>query len=180
MCITSDFTTLFAAYSNNKVMDWNLEDDTSQVKITHSSVIRTMVMSPDGRFLVCGDSNFRVTVYNKKNFERLNIFRRHNSLITALAFSKPVMSENDQFFSGGGDHMIFMYSINDNKSFKLSGHKSEVTSFGVSRNNELLISGEESGEFKIWHILKQTCIKTVNTHSGKITGIYFSENSKYF
>lgn len=171
---------LIAAYSNKDLVVWNIEESTFEVKVTHPSIVVSLVVSLDGRFVVCGDSNFRVTVYNRKNFKALNIFRRHNSVVTALAFGKPILNENDQMFSGGEDHLIFMYSIKDNKSFKFSGHTSAISYLAVSRNNDLLISGDCSGNFKIWHVMQQKCIRNVSAHHGKITGIYFSENSKYF
>ena len=149
MCLNSDKVNLIAAYSNNDVMFWNIEEKTSEVKIKHASVVKSIVVSPDCRYLVFGDSNFRVTVYSRKTFALLNVFRRHNSAVTALAFSKPVMSENDQMFSGGEDNNIYMYSISDNKSFKFFGHTAGISCLSISRTNELLISGDNSGCFKI-------------------------------
>lgn len=180
MCINSDGAILIIAYTTKEIAYWNLEDISSEVRVKHTSTIKSILASPDGRYLVCGDTNFRVTIYNKKNFSIVNIFRKHNSEITALTFSKPIMSENDQFFSGGGDALIYMHSITTNKSFKFIGHTSPISFLAVSRNNELLISGEDTGCFKIWNIIKQSCIRSVTSHTKKITGIYFSENSKYF
>ena len=180
MCMSHEGTTLIAAYTDKQLVFWNIDESVYEVKIKHPSIIRSLIVSPDGRYIVCGDSNFRVTIYNRKSFQPLNIFRRHNSVVTALTFGKPEKSENDQMFSGGEDNAIFMYSIRHNKSYKFSGHASPISYLAVSRDNDLLISGDYTGCFKIWHIKLKNCIRSVETHTAKITGIYFSENSKYF
>ena len=180
MCMNSDNCTLIVAYSNNELHYWNIEELISMPYIIHPSTIKVILASPDNRYIVCGDINFRVTIYSKQNYLPVIIFRTHHSTISSLAFSKPVHRENDQLFSGGEDHKIFMYALSASKSFKFCGHAAPVTALCVSRNNELLISGDQDGIFKIWHILTQDCFRTVIQHTEKITGIYFSENSKYF
>ncbi|OMJ88149.1 hypothetical protein SteCoe_9968 [Stentor coeruleus] len=181
MCTNSDGLGIIAAYENNEIHFWSVEDSESQFKKKHSSHIRCIVCSPDGRYVVVGDVNFRVTVYNKRNFRVSNVFRRHNAVINSIIFGKPINGENDKLYSGGDDKVIFIYSINENKSLRLPGsHQEPISQMLVSRNNELLISGDTSGVIKIWHLLQQICMKTLNTHTAKITGIYFTENSKYF
>ena len=180
ICLNSDNVTLIAAYNNNELHYWNVEESTSEAVIKHNSNIKVLLASPDGRYIACGDINFRVTIYSKNVLAPVNIFKRHTSTITALAFGKPDLGENDQMFSGGEDYEIFMYSLSVGKSFKLSGHSAAVTALCVSRNNELLISGDKNGDFKIWQVLTLSCMRNIASHTDRITGIYFSENSKYF
>ncbi|OMJ80809.1 hypothetical protein SteCoe_18864 [Stentor coeruleus] len=181
MCLNSDGLGIIIVYDNNEIHFWSVEDNESQMKKKHSSHIKCIVSSQDGRFIVCGDVNFRVTVYSKRNFKVVNVFRRHNAVINSVVFSKPSNAENNQLFSGGDDKIIFMYSLNENKSSRLPGsHAESISQLLVSRNNEMLISGDASGVIKIWHLLQQVCMKTLNAHTDKITGIYFTETSKYF
>lgn len=180
LCMNSDGQCLIAAYTNYEIHFWNIDDTHSQVKVRHPSVIKIMAASQDHSVLVIGDANFRVTVYNKKTFDCLQVYRRHNSVVNALSFGKPDDGENKILISGGADNLIFIYRLRHKKSVKFSGHTAPVTAVGVSRNNELLISGDEIGSFKIWNIKKEICIKTLNSHNDRITGIYFNENSKYF
>ncbi|OMJ78838.1 hypothetical protein SteCoe_21282 [Stentor coeruleus] len=181
ICANSDGLGIIIVYENNEIHFWSVEDNESQMKKKHSSRIKCIVSSYDGRYVVCGDVNFRVTVYCKRNFKVVNVFKCHNAVINSVVFSKPINGENNQIFSGGDDKVIFIYSIDYNKSIKLpTSHTQPITQLLVSRNNEILISGDTSGVIKIWNLLHQICIKTLNAHIDKITGIYFTENSKYF
>ncbi|OMJ79096.1 hypothetical protein SteCoe_20955 [Stentor coeruleus] len=180
LCVNSDGQSLIAAYTNLEIHFWNVDDVVSQVKLKHPSVVKIIAASQDHSLLVVGDANFRVTIYNKKTFDCLQVYRRHNSVVNALSFGKPDDGENKMLISGGADNLIFIYRLRTNRSVKFAGHTAPVTAVGVSRNNDLLISGDESGSFKIWHIRKEVCIKTLYNHTERITGIYFNENSKYF
>jgi WD40 repeat protein len=180
ICVCPSDSTLIAAYSNKEVMFWSIDDETAEPKLTHPSLVRAMMVSPDSKFLAIGDANFRVTIYNKRSLEALGVFRRHSSIVTTFAFSKPFDGDCEMMFSAGADGLIFMYTLKFRESSKIGAHMGTVTALCVSRNNELLVSGDELGTFKIWNILKVTCIKTVEKHVDRITGIYFNENSKYF
>lgn len=181
MSVDSDGLTLLLAHSNYEVYSWNVEQETFKLRYKHSAIITSLVPSPDGEYIVLADINFRVTVFYKRNFAVSNLFRRHSNVINVVTFSKPVLSVNDQLFSGGEDTFIFMYRIKSNKSVKLpTSHTSAITALSVSRTNEYLISGDQEGIFKIWNINQMICIKSLKSHTDKITGIYFSENLKYF
>ena len=181
MSVDSDGHTLLLAQSNYEIYSWNVEQESFKLRYQHSAIITCLVPSPDGEFIVLADINFRVTVFYKRNFAVCNLFRRHSNVINVVTFSKPVLSINDQLFSGGEDTFIFMYRIKSNKSFKLpTSHTSAITALSVSRTNEYLISGDQEGSFKIWNITQLLCIKSLKSHTDRITGIYFSENLKYF
>ena len=180
ICISPDDSTLIAAYSSKEIVYWNIEDQVAECKLTHPSLVRAMLVSPDSRYVAIGDANFRVTIYNKRTLEALGVFRRHSSVVSTFAYSKPFDGECEMMFSAGADGMIYLYTLKTRESSKLGSHQVTVTALCVSRNNELLISGDEIGTFKIWNIQKVACIKTLEKHVDKITGIYFNENSKYF
>ena len=181
MSVDSDGLTLLIAFSNYDVYSWNVEQESFVPKYKHSAIITCLVPSPDSQFLAIADINFRVMVLYKRNYGISNVFRRHNNVINVVVYSKPVMSENDQLFSGGEDNCIFVYTIKENKSRKLpTTHTSAITALNVSRTNEILVSGDKEGVFKIWNLAQFICIKTLRSHHDRITGIYFSENLKYF
>ena len=180
ICISPDDSTLIAAYSSKEIMYWNIEDQVAECKLTHPSLVRAMLVSPDSKYIAIGDANFRVTIYNKRTLEALGVFRRHSSVVSTFAYSKPFDGECEMMFSAGADGMIYLYTLKNRESSKIGSHQVTVTALCVSRNNELLISGDEVGTFKIWNIQKVTCIKTLEKHVDKITSIYFNENSKYF
>ena len=179
-CMNSDNKTLVVAYSNKELRFWDTEEESSEVKVRHPSEMQVLLASTDGKYIVCGDCNFRVTIYSKLNFKPIHVFRRHNNVVTTLAFCKPVNGENDQMFSGAEDNDVYMYAISDRKSVRIQTHEAAVTALTVSRSNELLISGDKAGVFKILNISQRNCIRVIDSHKDKITGIYFSENSKYF
>ena len=181
ICADSDNETLIIAYSTYEIMAWNMESESCVKKTKHTAMITCLLASSDGSVLAVGDINFRVTVYKKLNYKILNTFRRHNNIVTVLAFARPVLSEVEKLFSGGQDNSIFFYNLPDNTCTKFPNtHSVSISCLLVSRNNELLISGDTEGTFKIWNIFQCLCVRSLSVHSERISGIYFTENSKYF
>lgn len=180
VCVSPDDSTLIVAYGSKDVCFWYIEDSICEAKFTHPSIVRSMMVSSDSKLIAIGDANFRVTLYLKRTFEAMSVFRKHTSVVHCFASSKPIDAECESIFSGGADGLIIMYALKTRESSKIGNHQVGVTALVVSRNNELLISGDEVGTFKIWNIIKSVCIKTVEKHLECITGIYFNENSKYF
>lgn len=178
--VIPDESTLLAAYGNKDVCVWYIEDSICESVFTHPSIVRSMLVSSDSKLIAIGDANFRVTFYLRRTYEALSVFRRHTSVVSCFASAKPIDAECEHMFSAGVDGLIVIYNLKNRESSKIGSHQVSVTALAVSRNNDLLISGDEIGTFKIWNIVKSTCIKTVEKHTECITGIYFNENSKYF
>jgi WD40 repeat protein len=181
LCIDSDNETLLIAYSNYEIFAWNLEQETFKKRVKHAAMVSCMSASNDNAILAVGDINFRVTLYNKMNFKVMSTFRRHNNIVTVLAYCRPVLSETKQLFSGGEDNAIYTYFFNDSKCIKLQGgHLAVVSALEVSRKNDILISGDVEGNCKIWNLAQLICVRVLPAHKERIARIYFTENSKYF
>ena len=181
LCIDSDNETLLIAYSSYEIFAWSVEAETVKKRLKHSAMISCMATSADHTVLAVGDINFRVTVYNKMNYKVMSTYRRHNNIVNVLTYSRPVLAEISQLFSAGEDHSIYCYLFLEHKSSKLpNGHHVAVSALEVSRKNDVLVSGDIEGNCMIWNLSQLICVRTLTSHTEKISRIYFTENFKYF
>lgn len=180
VCVHQKERSVLIAYSNKEIHAWTTSDINSKMIVKHTSTVKTMLISPDGQFLSIGDTNFRVTVYNTRTFKSLFVYRRHNLAVTCLSYKKKQDYPCKKLFSGGGDNMIYLYSLKKSKSTKLGNHHFPISALTISRCQNLLASGDQSGCLKLWDLQYKSCIKSIQAHQDNITSIYFTKNEKNF
>lgn len=181
ICSQGKTGVLLVALANKEVCSWKIEELHMKMLFKHGSLVKVMKMSNDGMYLALGDSNFRVTILNARNYETVSVNRRHNSAVTSIVFDLPESGVSKKMYSGGSDNKIFVYNLEKpSKSKKFGQHASGITTLAISRQNHLIVSGDEAGCLKIWKISAKVCIMMLEALSDRITGIYFTLNEKYF
>ena len=55
-----------------------------------------------------------------------------------------------------------------------------VTAIATSPNSNLFITGDRSGKVKMWNLVDYKLLRSIPLHTGKITGIHFTQNGKGF
>ncbi len=55
-----------------------------------------------------------------------------------------------------------------------------VTAIAASPDSNLFITGDRSGKIKMWNLVDYKLIRSIPLHTGKVTGIHFTQNGKGF
>jgi COMPASS component SWD3 len=55
-----------------------------------------------------------------------------------------------------------------------------VTAIAASPNSNLFITGDRSGKIKMWNLLERKLLRSIPLHTGKVTGVHFTQNGKSF
>ena len=64
------------------------------------------------------------------------------------------------------------------KEFK-DGHQNRIMSIDISKDNKLLVSGDNKGKIVIWDYLNNKILKTLNSQNGLITSLKISPDCRY-
>jgi ribosomal RNA-processing protein 9 len=102
----------------------------------HRTIIMSMAMSTDNKYLVTGDRNGMIYVWNPDTMDRLGILEGHSDVVTALCF----VPDTPTLFSGSQDTNLKVWNLNKMAYVEtLRGHKNAVLCVS-SLNRECTVS----------------------------------------
>jgi len=144
-----------------------------QVLEDHTSVVRAVCFSPDGKQLATGgDVNLiKLYTFNEGNAILANTLEGHTNCVSSLSFSP----DCKLLCSGSGDESIKFWNPADGSLVKSidQAHSSNVYSFSYSPNGRVLVSTCWDKTMKIWDAetfeLKHTFEQEYKTNQITIT-----------
>ena len=148
------------------------EDGSSELTIEEESripvggEITSFVLAGDGRWIITGDSDGRVQMWDLGSGRLLDQHQVHSGPVTALC-------ANDEWvFSGGQDQLISPFKLGE-ESLKprkvLEGHIGAITSLDAS--DEYLVSGSMDHTARLWAIDSKKKPVEMRLHSSAITSV---------
>lgn len=169
-----------------QVWDTRTGDLTSNLT-EHTSWIRSLAFSPDGKTLASGDESKTIFLWDVKGGDRRATFKipaggGHH----ALAFSP-----NGNFLaSGSSNGTIYLWNATKTEerwwdavgqympSLVLNGHNTKVTDLAFSPDGKMLISGSQDGTVRAWDTLTGSQLFTCSEFMGPIEGIVFAQDGR--
>lgn len=153
MCMTYDEKYLIACSAEKVMTFWNIDSkEPKQTNYFNDVVIKAILATADGQYIITGDNAFRVTVREYRDIENGGdcpvkyIFRRQTKTVWSLA----VTSNSSILFSGSEDASIVLYNLDDGTYIAtLTNHDKKIKTLSVSRDNRVLISGSWDSTFCI-------------------------------
>ena len=128
---------------------WAAEKPEVFVQLGHSNFVETMAFSPDGRFVLSGDSDNILKLWDIYTGKEIRTFVGHKGSVKSIAFS----SNGNYAISGGKDNTIILWDIlNGEKIKSFIGHTNYITSVLFSPDGKYIYSGSEDNTFKLWDI----------------------------
>jgi COMPASS component SWD3 len=110
----------------------------------------------------------------QKQAKDLQTFVGHVDTISQILFV------NGSLISASHDGSVRIWNV---ETGALQGYLmvgAEVTAIATSPNSNLFITGDRSGKVKMWNLVDYKLIRSLPLHTGKITGIHFTQNGKGF
>ena len=103
-------------------------------------------------------------------------FETHDKTIYGMCFSN-----NGEELGVADGSSIKMFSVNNQELlFELEeGHKKQILSFDISRNNNWMVSGGKDSTIVLWDLINRKMIRSLKHHNGMVTAVQFTPDSKY-
>jgi predicted NACHT family NTPase len=139
------------------------------------SQIFSVAFHPNGQFLISGDANGEICLWQVTAKKLLWRRKEHKGVIRSLSFSP-----NGQIIaSASNDSTIKIWDVNTGECVAtLHGHNSAVRSITFSRDGQILASGSEDCTVKFWKISTRECFETLSNKTGYVRSVAFSFSGK--
>ncbi|KAJ3207949.1 hypothetical protein HDU82_003111 [Entophlyctis luteolus] len=142
----------------------------------HISSIKTVAISPSGKFLATGASDEHVKVYSLHRNKEIGTLFHHTGSITDLEFH-----ETGYLFSASEDNMIAIARTSDWEVLKvLKGHPAPVQSISLHPTGKLLLSVCVDGYLRTWDTAKASCAYTLKLPLARPVKVCWSKCGNYF
>ncbi len=141
----------------------------------HSARILCMTITPNHKFLISGDADGVVFIWNiaEKNYRKL--IAAEASAINALV----VTPDASKIISAGDDHKIKIWNFADLSPLNVfEGHEERIMAIAISPLGDRLASAGGDNLVKIWDIKEKAEIFSLEGHQEEVNCLVFLPNGK--
>ncbi|WP_422615955.1 WD40 repeat domain-containing protein, partial [Nodularia spumigena] len=146
----------------------------SERTLMHSSSVRSVAISPDGKTLVSGGYQ-TIKLWNLETGKENLTLTGHSDSISSVAISP----DGKTLFSGSWDKTIKLWDRETGEEIRtLTGHSDHVVSIVISPDGKTLVSGSADNTIRLWNLLTGKKIHTLTGHSGNVSSVAISPDGK--
>lgn len=114
-----------------------------------SAAVMSVVVSPDGRRIVCGLDDGRIRVFDRKTGKKLaSSPKEHTGAVRSVAIS----SDSKLIVSGSNDETVQVWDTEKSSAVTLQGHTGAVRSVAISRDGKHVVSGSNDKTIRVWDV----------------------------
>ncbi|MFN7245135.1 MAG: protein kinase domain-containing protein [Microcystis sp.] len=142
----------------------------------HSDWVRSVVYSPDGRYLASGSNDKTIKILKVAAGKKLRTLTGHSSGVYSVAYSP----DGRYLASGSRDNTIKIWEVVTGKELRtLTGHSKWVHSVVYSPDGRYLASGSFDKTIKIWEVATVRELRTPTRHSEVVRSVAYSPDGRY-
>lgn len=181
LSLNDDF--MIASSSKTQVTLWQLKDFSNLFTFTHYSYVLGKAFHPNGKYVVTGDANGYIWLWNVDDGSLIYSHQGHGKFVNSLVFSP----DGKVIASGSGDGTIRLWNTKDGSEILEIQTSGPVWNLAFSRDGGMLASGGHGVKpvIYIWDISTGSLIKELHghntclyTHICGIKDLEFSPNGK--
>ena len=155
---------------------WDLEKERPLRRLEgHTSAVKALAMTPDGRRLVSGADDQKVVLWDLLRGEPLRTLLGHQHFVSSVAIS----ADGQQVLSGSWDRSLRLWDARTGKcKAVLHGHDGIVTSVRLSEDGTVAVSASWDNTVRVWDLVRQRCIRTLQGHRGMVTSVALAHEAR--
>jgi WD40 repeat protein len=137
--------------------------------------IRSVAISPDGRFLATSDTKHKIHLWRIADGKTILVCEGHSSTVFSVAFS----CNGRIIASGSCDNTIKLWDISTGECIKtLKAHTNWVRSVAFNPQGNTIVSASQDNTIKLWNVAAGECLKTFQGHNDGVLSVAFSPDGK--
>ncbi|MBE7557267.1 MAG: WD40 repeat domain-containing protein [Anaerolineales bacterium] len=142
----------------------------------HEADVRSIVITPDERFIISGAGDETVKIWDVHSGEELLILHGHTGAVNAVA-----ITPNGQFIiSGSEDKTVKIWDVHSGEELlTLYGHTGAVNAVAVTPDGQFIISGSEDKTVKIWNTLSGENLLDYSEHSSAVEAVIVTPDGQF-
>jgi hypothetical protein len=141
----------------------------------HEHAIRSVAVSPDGRFLATAGEESRIMLWDLASRRLSRILFGHTDFVNALFFSP----DGRLLASGGEDARVLVFNVATGRTlYTLRGHSGPVDAVAFSPDGTVLASGGQDTVIHLWNSATGQQRQTLKGHAAPIRTLAFSTDGR--
>ena len=167
---------LISMGSDKSLVYWNLLSGESRTIVTHSSRIRVITISKDGKYVYGGTEDGNLIRWSISNGESKLIFDNRGTSINTITINR----NGSRIAMGDKSGNIIILDPNSGRVIsRVKGHSSRVLDINYSPDNTQLASSSFDGTIRIWNARDLTESPVIITaHESWVFAIAFSPDGR--
>lgn len=170
--------TLDDSCTSGEISIWNTENgDLITKREAHSSLVRNVVFSPNGRWLASAGRDGAIALWDASTLSAIGSpLIGHITYANTLAFSP----DSQLLASAGADFYIFLWDVSTGQPIgkRLTGHTSSIGALTFNHRGDVLASGDNNGNVFLWNLAFDEFAQTLCARAGR--NLTRDEWSQYF
>ena len=140
-----------AATAAEDIVLWDAATRTKIVRLEHTAEVWSLAFSPDGRWLVSGNADGAILVWDVAEREALANFNAHHGSVRSVAFSP----DGKRLATASEDRSVIIWDLESGeKEAVLIGHNTRVTSVAFSPDGKFVASSDQWSKTIYWDLGK--------------------------
>lgn len=141
----------------------------------HSTISKTLAVSPDGNFIATGSNDKSVKLIDAKTFAEKFVFKSSVKPLYMLAFS----ADSKLLATAGADDFVIIYRVADGKLLQeLSGMSAGVFAVTFSPDGKRLATSSDVGVIRLWEIESGRQVLAFTAGKKQIMQLKFTTDGK--
>jgi WD40 repeat protein len=158
---------------DNSALLWDMLTEEPIYTFQHKDEITGAKFSSDGSRILTTSIDGTLNIWNTSNGEPI-LTKKNDDKI----YNSDLSPDGGTIVTYNNEYIILRNS-NGELLAELTGHKSYITSFEVSRNNEYILTTSFDKTIKIWSLKTGDLLQTLVGHNDLIQSASFSQDSKF-